>query len=115
MRLRSVLISRKNSTVIPLELAPILAENSGWSLFITTPVGRYDALSMYIMARANPTSIVEQQRQEYHALYGEDAGDAFIQQEYWCSFNAAVLGARRISIPHRERPISPASAQLVRI
>ena len=64
---------------------------------------------MYTMARANPTwfadiqtvddskaislAIVEQQRQEYHALFGEDAGDALIQQEYWCSFNAAVLGA----------------------
>jgi phage terminase large subunit len=90
-------------------LAPILAENSGWSLFITTPVGRNHALSMLTMARANPTwfadiqtvddskaislEIVEQQRQEYHALFGEDAGDALIQQEYWCSFNAAVLGA----------------------
>jgi hypothetical protein len=90
-------------------LAPILAENRGWSLFITTPVGRNHALSMLNMAKSDPAwfaevqtvddskaislDVVEQQRREYHALYGEDAGDALVQQEYWCSFNAAVLGA----------------------
>jgi hypothetical protein len=29
----------------------------------------------------------------YVALYGEDAAEALIQQEYWCSFEAAILGA----------------------
>ncbi len=90
-------------------LAPILVENSGWALFITTPIGRNHALSMLNMARNDPgwhsevqtvddskaisLEKVEQQRREYHAVFGEDAGDALIQQEYWCSFNAAVLGA----------------------
>jgi phage terminase large subunit len=91
-------------------LAPILIENGGWALFITTPVGRNHAKSMFDMAQANPDSWfseistvtdtgaisldeVEQQRVEYHALFGEDAGDALIAQEYHCSFAAAVLGA----------------------
>jgi hypothetical protein len=36
---------------------------------------------------------IEEQRREYHSIYGVDAGDALIQQEYWCSFEAAILGA----------------------
>jgi phage terminase large subunit len=80
-------------------LAPIVVENNGWALFITTPVGRNHALNMLTMARSDPAwfaevqtvddskaislDVVEQQRKEYHALYGEDAGDALIQQEYW--------------------------------
>jgi hypothetical protein len=91
-------------------LAPILLENDGWALFITTPVGRNHAKSMLDMAQGSPAGwfseistitdtraitldAVEQQRKEYHALFGEDAGDALIAQEYHCSFAAAVLGA----------------------
>ena len=90
-------------------LAPILAENKGWSLFITTPVGRNHALSMLNMARTNPAwfaelmtaeesgaitrETIEEQRGEYHAMFGQDAGDALIEQKYYCSFNAAILGA----------------------
>jgi phage terminase large subunit len=40
-----------------------------------------------------PLDSVEQQRKEYHALYGDEAGDALIEQEYYCSFSAAILGA----------------------
>jgi hypothetical protein len=100
-------------------LAPILVENGGWGLFITTPEGRNHAHAMYEMARSDPAwfaelqtvedsiaacdaggiapsitlDAVEQQRKEYHAIYGEDAGDALIEQEFWCSFQAAILGA----------------------
>lgn len=97
-------------------LAPILAENGGWASFITTPRGRGNhAYKMLQLARQNPwfpghragwfaevltvdetgfdPIIVEQQRVEYHALYGLDAGDALVDQEYYCSFDAAVLGA----------------------
>src|SRR5262245_26212194 len=35
-------------------LAPILLENNGWGLFITTPVGRNHAQSMLQVAQANP-------------------------------------------------------------
>lgn len=95
-------------------LAPILLENGGWADFITTPRGKNHVHGMLKMARAqmeagNPEwyaevlpytatgaisgVAVEAQRLEYRALYGEEAGDALIDQEYLCSFDAAVLGA----------------------
>lgn len=88
---------------------PMLEENDGWALFITTPRGRNHAKAMYDMASENPrwfaeiSSIsetealsgeqLEDSLQEYIALYGEDLGRAQFEQEYLCSFNAAVLGA----------------------
>jgi hypothetical protein len=90
-------------------LAPILVENQGWALFITTPEGRNHAYAIYEMARHEPAwfaelqtiddsgamtaEAVEEQRREYHTIYGEEAGDALIEQEYYCSFSAAILGA----------------------
>lgn len=89
-------------------LAPILDENGGWAIFITTPRGRNHVKSMLDMAKESPewfaevltptetgypVDRIEVQRGEYHAIFGEDAGDALIEQEYWCSFEAAVLGA----------------------
>jgi len=89
-------------------LAPILAENGGWAMFITTPRGRNHVKSMLDMARAAPEwfaevltphetgfplDLVEEQRREYHAIFGVEAGDALIEQEYFCSFEAAILGA----------------------
>jgi phage terminase large subunit len=100
-------------------LAPILVENGGWMLAITTPEGRNHSHSMHKMAEKTPgwfsqiitiedsirmcnaagvqpsvtLAEVEAQRAEYHALFGVEAGDALIQQEWWCSFEAAVLGA----------------------
>jgi len=90
-------------------LAPILIENDGWAFFITTPRGRNHAHSMFELAQASPGEwgafwvdvhksgfplhLVEAQRVEYHMLFGPDAGDALIEQEYFCSFDAAILGA----------------------
>lgn len=89
-------------------LSPILEENNGWALFITTPEGKNHAKSMYDMAKNNPRWFAEIQtvddtgfpidrvdeaRKEYQALYGVDAGNALIEQEYYCSFEAAILGA----------------------
>lgn len=91
-------------------LSPILVENGGWASFISTPFGRNHLKSMLDMARANPNEwfsevltvadtgamsveAVESQRREYHSLYGMDQGDALIEQEYYCSFDAAILGA----------------------
>lgn len=92
---------------------PMLEENGGGAAFITTPRGRNHAQSTYLrfkaMAETNPryfaeiSSIIETgaltQEQlaetlaEYVALYGEDVGQAQYEQEYLCSFNAAILGA----------------------
>lgn len=90
-------------------LAPILAENNGWATFITTPRGRNHVKTMYDMAKNNPEwfaqilrasdtgavsqKTIEDQRIEYHSIYGIDEGDALIEQEYNCSFEGAILGA----------------------
>lgn len=87
---------------------PMLVENDGWAIFITTPEGKNHAHGMYKMALNDPDWFaelqtvddtgfpldrVEKSRKLYHELYGEDAGNALIEQEYYCSFEAAVLGA----------------------
>lgn len=96
-------------------LAPILEENNGWASFITTPRGRNHAKKMLDYARLDPFSVsnpggwfsevltphetayplekIERQRKEYHSIFGADAGDALIEQEYFCSFEAAILGS----------------------
>src|SRR5205814_259222 len=89
---------------------PMLEENNGWAAFITTPRGRNHAKSMYDMAKTNPkwfaeiSSVhdtgalsveqIDETLKEYQALYAdEDLGRAQFEQEYLCSFNAAILGA----------------------
>ena len=90
-------------------LAPIVTENDGWALFITTARGRNHAKSMLDMAQTRddwfsevlPLNVtnamseeaVEQQRLEYTGIFGKEAADALIDQEYYCSFEAAILGA----------------------
>jgi hypothetical protein len=88
---------------------PMLEENGGWALFISTPRGRNHCKDMYDMAARSPKwfaeistihdteALTEEQLDEslaeYISLYGEDEGRAFFEQEYLCSFNAAILGA----------------------
>ena len=92
---------------------PMLEENGGGAAFITTPRGRNHAQAIYLrfkeMSATNPryfaeiSSIIEtgaltpeqlaETLAEYVAIYGEDVGRAQYEQEYLCSFNAAILGA----------------------
>lgn len=106
-------------------LAPILEENGGWAIFITTPEGKNHAYSMYKLAKSNPKWFAEIQtvedtgfpmervheaRKEYRALYGLEAGDALIAQEYYCSFEAAILGAvygKQMHRAEQDKRISP--------
>ncbi|WP_141339709.1 hypothetical protein [Bradyrhizobium sp. USDA 3458] len=90
-------------------IRPMMEENNGWATFITTPRGRNHAKSMLDMAKDNPrwfaevsdiynTGALSQAQldeglKEYVTLYGEDVGRAQFEQEYLCSFNAAILGA----------------------
>jgi phage terminase large subunit len=90
-------------------LSPIIAENHGWALFITTPRGRNHAWKTHEMALANPRwyaetipcdknpdfnmAIVDDARVEYTAIYGKEIAESLIQQEYYCSFQAPVIGA----------------------
>lgn len=92
---------------------PMLEENGGSALFITTPRGRNHAKAMFDyaladmkaggrwfaelstidMTRALSKKQLKEALEEYITLYGEDAGRAQYEQEYDCSFNAAILGA----------------------
>lgn len=91
-------------------ISPMMRENDGWAAFITTPRGRNHAYNMFNSAKANPEWFAEQSaihdtqalspetlreilQTDYIDLYGEDIGRAQFEQEYECSFNAAILGA----------------------
>jgi hypothetical protein len=88
---------------------PMLDENKGWAIFITTPRGRNHAYTMFEFAKKEPGWFAERltvedtgvmspeqlgaQLREYTALYGEDVGSAQYRQELFCDWNAALLGS----------------------
>ena len=90
-------------------MQPILEENDGWALFITTPRGRNHAATFYEMASASKGWFCEKQgvdktgvfkksqldniRAELIQLFGHDEGSARFQQEYYVSFDASLPGA----------------------
>lgn len=90
-------------------IRPMLVENGGWSAFITTPRGKNHAFNMYNRAVDRDNWFAEisdiystgalskgalvESLEEYQDLYGEDFGRAIFEQEYECSFSAAILGA----------------------
>jgi phage terminase large subunit len=90
-------------------MRPILMENNGWAAFIYTPRGKNHGYRTYEAAKQNPewfhqrltvqdTGIFTQKQlddelAEYVNEYGESEGESFFQQEYFCSFEAAILGA----------------------
>ena len=88
---------------------PMLEENNGWAAFISTPRGRNHLFALLNHARqtndwfaelltAVDTAALTREQlgdalSEYTALYGADMGRAAYEQEYMCSFTAAILGA----------------------
>lgn len=90
-------------------LRPILAENGGWQIFITTPRGKNHAYSTLKAAKEDPKAFaqvlsahdtgvfqpeqLESERLAYIAEFGDEMGQAMYEQEYLCSFDAAILGA----------------------
>jgi phage terminase large subunit len=90
-------------------ISPMLEENNGWALFIYTARGRNHGWSMYERANedegwfglrqtALETGVfkpeaLEAAKKDYQALYGLDDGQALFDQEYMCSFDAAIIGA----------------------
>ena len=90
-------------------LRPILAENGGWAMFITTPRGPNHAKDHYEAMKRDDTAFVEtlradqsgvftadqmaDERRAYVSEYGETLGKSLFGQEYMCSFEAAVVGA----------------------
>lgn len=90
-------------------LRPILAENNGWSVFISTPRGRNHFHKMLEGAKSDPSTFsqiltvddthvfkpegLQRELKEYQEQYGETHGESFYRQEYYCSFDAAILGS----------------------
>lgn len=107
-------------------LRPIIAENNGWQVFITTPRGRNHAyttlksaekelgsyaqvLDAYQTGVFSPEAL-EAEKQSYIQDFGEEYGTAKFEQEYLCSFDSAILGAilgRSISKLERMGRIGP--------
>lgn len=113
-------------------LRPILSENQGWQVYIGTPRGKNHAHSTFRNAQTDPdqfaqlltvadTGLLSQTQldaelREYINTYGDTMGLALFEQEYFCSFDAAIPGAyyasefRRIDqegrvtdVPHDDR------------
>lgn len=90
-------------------LAPILAENDGWASFISTPRGNNHLKGMLDRFKNDPRwftqvltatdtgaitpQAIEDQRAEYEALFGKEIADLLVQQEFFCSFAGAMVGA----------------------
>ena len=107
-------------------LRPIVAENHGWQIFITTPRGRNHALTTLNAARNTPGAFaqtldaiqtgvftpqgLEAELAAYIAEFGEDYGRSKFEQEYLCSFDAANIGAilaRQIGTAEKAGRIHP--------
>lgn len=90
-------------------LRPIIAENRGWQLFIGTPRGKNHAYQTYKAALSNPKHFAQlltvadtgvltgtqlkSELEEYINTYGDAYGKALFAQEYFCSFEAAIIGS----------------------
>ena len=90
-------------------LRPILAENGGWAIFISTPRGRNHFSRLLDYARSSsdwfgqiltveqtkaiPAEVIARERRELVAERGEKEAAAIIAQEYYCDFDAAIPGA----------------------
>lgn len=90
-------------------LDPILEENGGWKFKIGTARGKNHAYNSYHFALGEPdefaqlltvedtgmdeTFDLDKILRRLIAKHGEDLGRALFNQEYYCSFDAAVIGA----------------------
>ena len=88
-------------------LRPILAENGGWAVFVSTVRGENHFYDIYELAKNDPAnwfcrmdkasetgvipqSVLDQERAEIVRLYGNDA---LYRQEYECEFQVPIAGA----------------------
>lgn len=83
-------------------IRPILAENEGWAIFIYTSRGRNHGYELYEMGKKNPkwfsqiltiddTKVLSPEVIEEERLAGMP--EELIQQEFYCSFDAALVGS----------------------
>lgn len=106
-------------------LSPILEENNGWAAFISTSRGNNHLKAMLDHGRVTPgwfaqvlpateTPVFTEQRlleieAELIGTFGQELGEALFQQEYYCSFQGAVLGAyyaRQMALARKEGRIT---------
>ncbi|WP_226552969.1 hypothetical protein [Celeribacter naphthalenivorans] len=90
--------------------SPMIRETNGLAAFITTPRGNNHAKTMFDTAQASPDTWfsellradqtgaltadqLAEAMAEYQDLYGIDLGRAMFEQEYFCSFAGATVGA----------------------
>lgn len=107
-------------------IRPILAENGGWAMFISTPRGRNHFHKLYQLALKDPAwfgerltvedtgvishATIEQERRELAAERGEDEANDLVNQEYYCDFDAAIPGSyygRNIATLEAKKLIGP--------
>lgn len=83
-------------------LRPILAENGGWAMFLSTPRGENHFYDMFKMAQGNPEwfaqvlTVDDTGAISPESVQAErDAGmsEAMIAQEFFCSFSSPLAGA----------------------
>ena len=81
---------------------PILAQNGGWAVFIYTPRGKNHGFELYDMARHHDDWFAELLGVGHTGFISSDTivaerssgmSEALIQQEYYCSFEAASDGS----------------------
>jgi len=81
---------------------PILAENGGWALFVYTPRGKNHGAELFDIARHHGDWFAEQLSVEATGILdpkviaaerSSGMSEALIQQEYFCSFEAASEGS----------------------
>jgi hypothetical protein len=90
-------------------LSPILEENGGWAIFISTSRGNNHLKLILDHAKRTPgwfgqvltaadtsvftTAQLQQIKSDLIGQYGDELGTAMFMQEYFCSFEGAVPGA----------------------
>lgn len=83
-------------------IRPILAENGGWAIFIYTARGKNHGHTMLEMAKKNPKwfaqvlTVNDTKAIPMEAIEEDRASgmpEEMIQQEYFCSFEAPIVGA----------------------
>lgn len=90
-------------------LRPILLENGGWALFISTTRGRNHFHKLVEFAKSDPDwygetltvedtgaislDLIDKERRELIAERGDQEAEAIIAQEYYCDADASIPGA----------------------
>lgn len=107
-------------------IAPIVEQNSGWVIFIYTPRGNNHGKTLFLKALNDPawygqlitakdspvfTELqLENIKKDYCEIWGGELGEALFNQEYFCSFESAQLGAyyaKQLAAAREENRIGP--------